>query len=197
MTLGSGMFVTFAFKRFQNASRVPVYPCFPCWKHPVFYIQHPASLIHSPEAMSIKELSRAGYSTSCPSAPSAPAPSMLRIHLVLLWGKKKCCLYVWTSASFITKAGLKVNWSNFVDESVFNRNLFLWEGACKEVQSSCCPSSDKLCWIHGKSGPGCPTQCFSLVSGIWLHSPLLALLLHLVLMMGTVMSNWSTSTPNL
>lgn len=65
------------------------------------------------------------------------------------WNKIKCCLYVWTSAGFITKAGLKMNWSNFVDDLVINRNHFLWECACKVVQRSCCPSSNKLCWIYG------------------------------------------------
>lgn len=72
------------FKRFQNAARVPVYPCFPCWKYPVFYIKHPASLAYSPEAVSIKRVSRAACSTSCPSAPSTSAHSMHRIHLALL-----------------------------------------------------------------------------------------------------------------
>lgn len=138
MTFGSGIFVTFAPERFQNATRVPAYPCFPCWKHPVFYAQHAASLLYFPEAMSIKKVSRAGCSTSC---PSAPAHRMVRIHLVLLrkLKNKEYCLYIWTSSSFITKAGLKMSWSNFADELVLNRNQFLWEGACKEVQSSAAP----------------------------------------------------------
>lgn len=130
---------------------------------------------------------------SCPSAPSALAHSMLRIHLVSLrkLEKGKKSLYVCTSASFITKAGLKINRSNFVDVLVFSRNHFLWDGASKEFQSSCCLSSNELCWIYGNSGPGCPTQCFSLVGAIW-HS----LFLQLMLMVGTAMSDWSTSTPN-
>lgn len=88
MTLGSQVFVTLAFKRFQNATRIPVYPCFSCYKHSVFYIQHPASLVYSPKVMSIKKVSGAGCSISY---PSAPAQSMLRIHLALLrkWGKIK------------------------------------------------------------------------------------------------------------
>lgn len=86
-----------------------------------------------------------------------------------------------------------MNWGIFADE-LFNKTHFLWEDACKELQSSCHPSSKKLCWFYGNSGPGCPTQCFSLVSAVLLHSPLPALFLQLMLTVGTAMSDWSTRT---
>ena len=107
----------------------------------------------------------------CP-CPCPPPPACLEYIWLYSenYGKKKKRLTLCVDFSWFRNGSCIGNELEYFCGRIglLQEQLFL-RGACKVVQGACYTSRNKFCWIYDNSGPGCPTQYFSLVTAIWLH----------------------------